>query len=196
MVDLKPQPVQLLPPGWYNIGQNDGVLTYAGVNAPAAYEGLNFYDLGGAGHGGNGSISDGIAQDFATTSGQTYQVTFGLSSENISGSNSETLTASAGLASATYVLDLSNTGAFQNGAFQKPFTTQSFNFVANSNLTTLSFIHTAGAGGNNDPLIDGVSVVQLGQSQSVPEPFTIIGTLVGGTAAVRMRKKLGASSKA
>ena len=27
-------------------------------------------------------------------------------------------------------------------------------------------------------------------SQAVPEPFTIIGTLVGGTAALRMRKKL------
>jgi hypothetical protein len=30
---------------------------------------------------------------------------------------------------------------------------------------------------------------------AVPEPFTIIGTLVGGTAAVRMRKKLKAVSK-
>ena len=31
---------------------------------------------------------------------------------------------------------------------------------------------------------------------AVPEPFTIIGTLIGGTAAVRMRKKLQASNKA
>jgi hypothetical protein len=30
---------------------------------------------------------------------------------------------------------------------------------------------------------------------SVPEPFTIIGSLIGGTAAVRMRKKLSNSSK-
>ena len=30
---------------------------------------------------------------------------------------------------------------------------------------------------------------------AVPEPFTIIGTLVGGTAAVRMRKKLQAVNK-
>ena len=78
------------------------------------------------------------------------------------------------------------------GEFKKPFTTQSFNFVANNNLTTLSFIHTAGGNGNNDPLIDGVSVVQSGGSQSVPEPFTIIGTIIGGTAAFRMRKKLRA----
>lgn len=31
--------------------------------------------------------------------------------------------------------------------------------------------------------------------QSVPEPFSIIGTLVGGTAAFRMRKKLSAANK-
>lgn len=29
-----------------------------------------------------------------------------------------------------------------------------------------------------------------GSATAIPEPFTIIGTLVGGTAAVRMRKKL------
>jgi hypothetical protein len=33
------------------------------------------------------------------------------------------------------------------------------------------------------------------QSTPVPEPFTIVGTLVGGTAAFRMRKKLKANSK-
>ncbi len=32
-------------------------------------------------------------------------------------------------------------------------------------------------------------------STAVPEPFTIIGTLVGGTAALRMRKKLKSSGK-
>ena len=32
-------------------------------------------------------------------------------------------------------------------------------------------------------------------STTVPEPFTIIGTLVGGTAAFRMRKKLKAGAK-
>jgi hypothetical protein len=31
---------------------------------------------------------------------------------------------------------------------------------------------------------------------SVPEPFTIIGSLIGGTAAVRMRKKLKSTNKA
>ncbi|MCY7337684.1 MAG: PEP-CTERM sorting domain-containing protein [Chamaesiphon sp.] len=30
---------------------------------------------------------------------------------------------------------------------------------------------------------------------AVPEPFTIIGTIIGGTAAFRMRKKLSNSVK-
>ena len=30
---------------------------------------------------------------------------------------------------------------------------------------------------------------------AVPEPFTIVGTLIGGTAALRMRKKLKAATK-
>jgi hypothetical protein len=34
------------------------------------------------------------------------------------------------------------------------------------------------------------------QAQSVPEPFTVIGSLVGGTAALRMRKKLKSSKNA
>lgn len=34
-----------------------------------------------------------------------------------------------------------------------------------------------------------------GNSTAVPEPFTIVGTLIGGTAALRMRKKLKATNK-
>ena len=35
-----------------------------------------------------------------------------------------------------------------------------------------------------------------GNSTAVPEPFTIVGTLIGGTAALRMRKKLKSNEKA
>jgi hypothetical protein len=38
--------------------------------------------------------------------------------------------------------------------------------------------------------IDGISVDLAPVAQTVPEPFTIIGTLIGGSAAIRMRKKL------
>jgi len=146
------------PPGWFNIGHSDGVITYAAFSTPP-YEGLNFYDLGGYGDP-NGPIGDGIAQSFATMVGATYTVTFGLSGENTL--NDETLTVAAGTASVDYVLTPDG-----NGAFQRPFVTQSFNFVATGALTTLSFIHTAGQGGNNDPMIDGVSV-----TAAVPEPGT------------------------
>ncbi len=44
--------------------------------------------------------------------------------------------------------------------------------------------------------IDGPGIVTAASATSVPEPFTIIGTLVGGTAAIRMRKKLAKSNKA
>lgn len=39
------------------------------------------------------------------------------------------------------------------------------------------------------------SIATRAGAQAVPEPFTIIGTLVGGTAALRMKKKLKAISK-
>lgn len=44
--------------------------------------------------------------------------------------------------------------------------------------------------------IDGVGNVNPTSTTSVPEPFTIVGTLVGGTAALRMRKKLKSTAKA
>jgi hypothetical protein len=54
-------------------------------------------------------------------------------------------------------------------------------------LNDLDFsVRSAGIGASGSY---GVSVA------SVPEPFTIIGTLVGGTAAFRMRKKLSAANK-
>jgi hypothetical protein len=76
----------------------------------------------------------------------------------------------------------------------------SVDFTKNS--TNLSFEPTSSisdptgcCGGNgvtnlytNDPL--GGSYNATAAAQQVPEPFTIIGTLVGGTAALRMRKKL------
>jgi hypothetical protein len=56
-----------------------------------------------------------------------------------------------------------------------------------------------------DGALDSTAVANLGgfganipgvpTGTQVPEPFTIVGTLVGGTAALRMRKKLKATSK-
>jgi hypothetical protein len=68
------------------------------------------------------------------------------------------------------------------------FTSYSFNFVGTGS-DTIQF------GGQNDPLylqLDNVVV----DVAAVPEPLTIVGSLVGGTAALRMRKKLKSSNKA
>lgn len=59
--------------------------------------------------------------------------------------------------------------------------TSSFNLALNDTSAT-------GAGGYT-------LVASTSTPTAVPEPFTIIGTLVGGTAAVRMRKKLAATQK-
>lgn len=158
------------PPGWFNIGHSDGVITYAEFGTPV-YEGLNYYDLGGYGDA-SGPIGDGIAQSFATTIGATYKVTFGLSGENLSGD--EVLTVAAAGTSVDYLLVPDGTGVFQ-----RPFVTQSFDFIATGALTTLSFIHTAGPGGANDPMIDGVSV-----TAAIPELGTYALMLLGLGAVV------------
>ena len=82
-------------------------------------------------------------------------------------------------------------------------------FQASSNTTgyqTLNFDLTPFAGNtirlafretdNQGIFNTGIDNVMINSTASaaVPEPFTIIGTLVGGTAAFRMRKKLKASA--
>ena len=167
------------PPGWFNIGHSDGVITYAAFGTPP-YEGVNYYDLGGFGDA-NGPIGDGIAQSFATTAGQAYLVTFGLSGENLSGN--ETLTASAAGVSVDYLLIPDG-----SGTFQRPFATKTFGFVATSALTTLSFVHTLGQGGNNDPLIDGVIVDA--NVAAVPEPETYALMLLGlGAVGLSIKRR-------
>jgi hypothetical protein len=71
-----------------------------------------------------------------------------------------------------------------------PWQKQTLNFTANASTQLLSFL-ALGTPDGQPPfaLLSSVSV------QAVPEPFTIIGTLVGGTAAFRLRKKLKDTSK-
>ena len=165
------------PTGWVNIGHSDGIITYAAFGTPA-YEGLNYYDLGGYG-GSGGPIGDGIGQSFATVLGQTYTVTFGLSAENLSGD--ETLTVTAGSASVDYLLVVDGTGLFK-----RAFTTETFDFTATSAMTSLSFVHTAGEGGSNDPMIDGVSV-EL-STAAIPEPETY-ALMLGGLGLLAFARK-------
>jgi hypothetical protein len=69
---------------------------------------------------------------------------------------------------------------------------QSMIFTATATSEALSFL-AEGTPVGQPPfaLLSGVSV----QAVSVPEPFTIIGTLIGGTVAFRLRKKSEDSGK-
>ena len=71
-------------------------------------------------------------------------------------------------------------------------TTSSNNFYGFTGVTFDAIRVTAAASG--PAALDNI---QLGTAtaQSVPEPFSIIGTLVGGTAAFRIIKKLADANK-
>jgi hypothetical protein len=59
-------------------------------------------------------------------------------------------------------------------------------FLVTSGLRSSDF-------GNFNNTISGAGDILPSSTTAVPEPFTIFGTLIGGTAALRMRKKLAAT---
>jgi hypothetical protein len=65
--------------------------------------------------------------------------------------------------------------------------------VNTGDVVKLQLVKTAPAG---DFVGVNLAISATQSSTAVPEPFTIIGTLIGGTAAVRMRKKLRAAKLA
>jgi hypothetical protein len=104
---------------------------------------------------------------------------------------------------------LNNTPGFVGG----PYTQEGvfFNFYADAGekFTKIQFSQLGGGGFESDNhtfrvpealAISGTGVNPAGlkvtagtlNTTSVPEPFTIVGTIIGGTAALRMRKKLKA----
>lgn len=61
-------------------------------------------------------------------------------------------------------------------------------------LVTVNMLLTGGS--SNDGYADNLSLVlNNNAATAVPEPFTVIGTIVGGTAALRLRKKLRSADK-
>jgi hypothetical protein len=181
------------PPGWTNIGHIDGVVTYSAVsvfNLPA-YEGLNFYSIGGPGSNGHSSPGEGISQTVATTIGNTYRLTVGLTDENGPGLES---VLNVGIGSQLNQVTLN---ADSSGFFGRPFETYTFDYVATSSLTTISFtLFSSTDNGNNDPLIDGVSFQQIAIAEAVPEPSTwamIIAGFAGvGFMGYRRQRKAAA----
>ena len=174
------------PPGWTNIGHTDGVLSY-GLTSQLAYNGLYFYDIGGAGGAGLPSIGDGITQTVATTIGNTYRLTFGYSGENGLGLSSVLAVTIGGIVT-PFTITSDNAGFFR-----KAFTTANIDYTATSLSTAIAFtLQSATQLGDNDPLLDAVSFSQTATG-AVPEPASwamlISGFAVVGISARRRRAR-------
>lgn len=166
------------PPGWTNIGHTEGVFPYSYVNTPA-YNGLYFYDIGGFGDP-TPNQGDGITQAVATNIGALYKLTFGYSSENISGDT--TLRVSIGALDFDYTLLIDG-----SGAAQKPFTTEDILYFATGASTAISFTVLGPSLGNNDPFIDNVIFTAV--EGTVPEPVSlaVLAPALLGLAWIRRR---------
>jgi hypothetical protein len=104
---------------------------------------------------------------------------------------------------------VSNSSSFNGGPYSQPGVFFNFYADAGEQFTKIAFTQTTTGGGfEHDnhtfrvPDAEAVSGtgVNLGgltftgnvNTTAIPEPFTIIGSIIGGTAAFRMRKKLKA----
>ncbi len=71
---------------------------------------------------------------------------------------------------------------------------QTLNFSGFTNLAKVEWNTTSSSGAQDSAQFDNINV-SAASTAAVPEPFTIIGTVIGGTAAVRMRRKLKQAGK-
>jgi hypothetical protein len=123
----------------------------------------------------------GITQTINTTVGETYNLSFYLGNfQSYSGSIS--VLAAAGSTNQTFTYNPVGT----SGSQWSPF---NLNFTATSAATPITFTGLTSTTGLYIGL-DNVAVESVNSATSVPEPFTIVGTIIGGTAALRLRKKL------
>jgi hypothetical protein len=168
-----------------------GLIVASTISFPIAASAATLY----AANAGSNSIdkisSTGVVSTFATGLSNPTALVFDSSGnlfEADAGSNSINKISSTGVVS-TFATGLSNPTALvfdsSGNLFEADAGSNSINKISStgvvstfatglSNPTALAFGH--------DPA----------STTAVPEPFTIIGTLIGGTVAFRMRKKLKA----
>jgi hypothetical protein len=175
------------PPGWFNIGHTEGVLSYDLVGLPA-FDGEQVYVFGGVASNGHLAIGEGIGQNVATTAGDIYRLEFGYTGENCPGCTT-VFTVNIGSFSQDFTLV-----ADASGFFRKPFTVADISdYVATGGLTTLSFVVRSSTNlGNNDPIIDRVLFERTGTTNvpGIPEPATWALMLGGfGLAGAALRRR-------
>ncbi len=145
--------------------------TIAGLTAGSQYN-VSFYQSAAQQNGLTGPTTERWAVSFAN---DNLATNFG-GGNNI-GSNYQLSTQMSFPDTATLVL---------------PWQQQTMTFTATATSQVLSFLAVGTPGGQ--PPISLLSSVSV-EAVPTPEPFTIIGTIVGGTAAFRLRKKLAKSSE-
>jgi Carbohydrate binding domain len=167
-----------------------------GVPAFTAQEGLNSLDITGS---GNTGLTNGIQQSISTNNGETYRLSFYVGVAKGDGQ---------GFYDLPSVLSLSINGGTRTAFTNSNLVQGQINwaplfqdFTATSSSTTIAFFNGVPAGsnainsGNNFVGLDNVQISTLSSATAVPEPFTAIGTLISGTTALRMRRKLKSTAK-
>jgi hypothetical protein len=145
-------------------GSLNGLLPTGAKSISASSVGLSF-------NGTNYSTTNDLVFDFGSP-GKLTIATGALFLDTVSTSRSNF----------TY---LGNTATFTNGTDVTALNVTSFNFdVDNLPNTSPS---------NPSPNGSYSLVASVAPTTAVPEPFTIVGTIIGGTAAFRMRKKVADS---
>ncbi|WP_348696938.1 choice-of-anchor C family protein [Duganella fentianensis] len=128
----------------------------------------------------NGTQAGSIQQAFATVVGQTYTVSFDVAGNANGGGNTKILSMGAGSYVGALFIDTTGKSNTNMG-----WTTKSFDFVANSSTSILSFSGFAGNGAY------GVALDNVKVTAAVPEPETY-GMLLAGLGLVGLvarRKK-------
>jgi len=160
-------------PGWTVTGTVD--ITITPSTWGPADTGTHALDL-------NGFETGSIAQSFATTIGQKYDVSFAYS-RNVAGAP-DPATAFATAGGSTLNISAANDPSFGSGGAMlwKP---AGFSFTASALSSTLSFTSTVG--GSGGVFLDSVSV-----TAAVPEPETYALMLAGLSAVAFVARRRGA----
>jgi hypothetical protein len=180
-----------------------GTGTYLGKSVNSTFIG-NFSDENNLLVNGIWSVNPESTVTIGITIGGDGEVNFtvGAGIENVDGDRSLSLGGTASYSSESNVWDFGGRGTYRPNGEKLEFTGRFFidsnaeykgDAIFNykdDNLKLGMQLNFSPAGG---AATSRAILTATSTATSIPEPFTIIGTLIGGTAAFRMRKKLKAT---